>query len=367
MSQHFAPTKNVTFLCKLVLAMLLSCAGWAHAGVDGDRQIHPDNPFALMTETELVTHSVAISDFWQQQVIKGKLVVADGTSLFYAYHKPVQAKATIVIVTGRTEAIAKYQELYFELARLGYAVLGYDHRGQGQSDRLLEDKQIGHVESFDDYVQDLHLVQREFSSLLPENKVLLAHSMGGAVASSYLAAYPGVFKAAALSAPMHAPNTELIFGAKDGCYLQQLLGWTCPECYAGFVSSPYHNVAFSDNIYTHSELRYQRFRALFQQQAQLQLGGPSWQWLGEACDIADKMPALASSIQQPVKILQAGDDAAVTAEAQQLFCRQLGGLCAGGAVMKLAGARHEILFEADVYRIPALTAVLRFYQQQLAL
>ncbi|MCT6699499.1 alpha/beta fold hydrolase [Rheinheimera sp. 4Y26] len=367
MLQKLSKIKTTKVLSKLLSAMLLSGAGFAAADTNTEQNTGPDNPFMLLTEQELAQKDVELAQFWQQQVVTGFLKAADGTPLFYAYHKPAEAKATILIVTGRTEAIAKYQELFFELGRLGYAVLGYDHRGQGQSGRLLADAQIGHVTSFADYVQDLHLLQKELSPLLPKDKVLLAHSMGGAVASSYLATYPGVFKAAALSAPMHAPNTELVFGAKDGCYLQQLLGWTCPDCYAGFASSPYQNSAFANNIYSHSEVRYRRFRQLFKQQPGLQLGGPSWQWLREACAIADQMPDIASQIRVPVKILQAGEDLAVTAEAQQLFCDTLGRYCDGGAVMKIAGARHEILFEADRYRMPALTEILRFYQQQLAL
>lgn len=325
------------------------------------------NPFALMSEAELATNANLLQEFWQQQVTTGSATTKDGTALYYAYYRPPHARATVVIVTGRTEAIAKYQELFYEFGRLGYAVLGYDHRGQGQSARLLSDTQIGHVEQFDDYVEDLHVILTQLNPLLPQDKVLLAHSMGGAVASVYLAKHPKVFKAAALSAPMNAPNTELVFTAKDGCYLQQVLGWTCPDCYAGFASSPYENTAFASNIYSHSEVRYQRFRTLFQQQPQLQLGGPSWQWLGQACEVAENMPDIAANIKVPVKILQAGADVAVRPEAQELFCKNLGTYCAGSAVFRVDGARHEILFEADQFRTPALTEILRFYQQQLAL
>lgn len=327
--------------------------------------VNNGNPYQLFSEAQLAGSATLLQQFWQQQVTTGAVKAADGTTLFYAYHIPAQAKATVVIVTGRTEAIAKYQELFYEFGRLGYAVLGYDHRGQGQSARLLADSQIGHVERFADYIEDLQLILSKFSTMLPEQKVLLAHSMGGAVASAYLAKYPGVFQAAALSAPMHAPNTELVFGAKDGCYLQQALGWMCQDCYAGFAESRYQESAFAGNIYSHSEVRYQRFRTLFREQAELQLGGPSWQWLGQACDIAEQMPDIAANIQVPVKIIQAGADVAVRPEAQDLFCKNLGVYCAGGAVLRIENARHEILFEADQYRTPALTEILDFYQQQL--
>ncbi len=354
-------------LQQLVKKQLLVWSAAAVMSVTVPAAANTDNPFALQSEALLAQNSKLLQQFWQQQVTTGNVKKPDGVSLFYAYHQPEHAKATVVIVTGRTEAIAKYQELFYEFGRLGYAVLGYDHRGQGQSARLLKDRQIGHVERFDHYVEDLHFILSKFSAQLPDKKMLLAHSMGGAVASAYLAKYPEVFKAAALSAPMHAPNTELMFGAKDGCYLQQALGWTCPDCYAGFADSPYQDSAFAGNIYSHSTVRYQRFRTLFREQPELQLGGPSWQWLGQACDIAEQMPDIAAQIKVPVKIVQAGADSAVRPEAQDLFCKNLGSYCADGAVLRIENARHEILFEADQYRTPALTDILRFYQQQLTL
>lgn len=323
------------------------------------------NPYKVLTETDLEAQQVQIDLFWQKQVSQGSFMGVGKVPLHYAYSIPTNAKATIVILNGRTESVLKYQEMYFELTKQGYAVFSYDHRGQGLSGRLNEDPQLGHVEDFQHYVQDVALFMAQLSNQMPGPKLLLAHSMGGAIASAYLAKVPTQFVAAAMSAPMHAPNAEVLFGAKDGCYLAATVRWSCSDCYAGFSSQPYKPGPFVGNIYTQSEIRYRRFREQYQQQPKIQLGGPSWQWLSQACAIADEMPKIAEKIQTPVLILQAGDDSAVAAEPQDEFCQAIGSNCADGKVLHVAGARHEFFIEADQYRIPALTAVLDFYQQHL--
>lgn len=325
------------------------------------------NPYRVLTETELAAQQVQIDLFWQKQVVQGSFTGVGEVPLHFAYVVPANAKATIVILNGRTESVLKYQEMFFELTRQGYAVFSYDHRGQGLSGRLNADPQLGHVEDFQHYVQDAALFMAKFSGQMPGPKLLMAHSMGGAIASAYLAQEPTQFIAAAMSAPMHAPNAEVLFGAKDGCYLAAAVRWSCNDCYAGFVSQPYKPGPFVGNIYTQSEIRYRRFREQYQQQPKIQLGGPSWQWLSQACAIADEMPQIAEKIQTPVLILQAGEDSAVAAAPQDEFCRAIGSNCAGGQVLHVAGARHEFFIETDQYRIPALTAVLDFYQQHLQL
>lgn len=325
------------------------------------------NPYKVLTETELEAQLVQIELFWQKQVSQGSFAGVSNVPLHYAYVIPANAKATIVLLNGRTESVLKYQEMYFELARQGYAVFSYDHRGQGLSARLNEDPHLGHVEEFQHYVQDVALFMAKFSKQMPGPKLLMAHSMGGAIGSAYLAKAPTEFVAAAMSAPMHAPNVEVLFGAKDGCYLAAAVRWSCSDCYAGFASQPYNPGPFVGNIYTQSEIRYRRFREQYQQQPKIQLGGPSWQWLSQACAIADEMPQIAANIKTPVLILQAGDDSAVAPAPQDEFCQAIGRYCVGGKVLHIAGARHEFFIEADQYRLPAMTAVLDFYQQQLTL
>lgn len=318
----------------------------------------------FLTEAELGEKSADIAQFWQRDVVQGKFDAHDKLALHYAYTLPADAKAVIVIVNGRTESVLKYQELFFELTNAGYAVFSYDHRGQGLSARLLENPHKGHVENFQDYVTDLYaFIDQVVKTKTDLPRFVMAHSMGGAITSFALAQRADDFVAAALMSPMHAPNAELVFGARDGCRLETMLGWSCSDCYAGFTDQPFKDRGFDGNVYTHSALRYERFMQVYQQHPQIQLGGPTWQWLAQACAVEDAVIAQAPQIKTPMLVLQATADQAVTAEAQQEFC-QNSPFCAHQQVLPIKYARHELIIEADQYRIPALQAVFSFFAEQ---
>ncbi len=318
---------------------------------------------SAVPETALAARYPAeIQAFWQQQVKTGSMTTPDGVTLAYAYVIPRQARSALLLVQGRTEAYLKYQELYFDLAAQGVAVFSLDHRGQGLSPRELADPHKGHISDFALYSQDQQQFIAEIvktQTQLPLN--LLGHSMGGAVAVQLLAQQSALFQRAVLTSPMIAPNTTVAFSEQDGCYLAAAFDWTCPDCYAGFVVQPYPlDQSFADNILTNSKARYQLFRDLYKQQPQLQLGGPTWSWLSQACAVAEQMPQLAHQIKTPVLMLQSGAEQAVSNSAQQQFCQELGPQCAGGKVETFAGAKHELLFEADHIRDQALQKIMAF-------
>ncbi len=60
-----------------------------------------------------------------------------------------------MISSGRTEAAIKYKELILDLYKNGYSVYIHDHRGQGQSGRMTEDPQMGYIENFQYYIDDM--------------------------------------------------------------------------------------------------------------------------------------------------------------------------------------------------------------------
>ncbi len=336
-------------LATMLLGSLLSCNANAQTSIS-------EASFAELNQS-------IIQPFWQNQVQKGNLQSSDGLTLAYSYVIPAQAKATILLIQGRTESMMKYHELMWELSQQGYAVFTMDHRGQGLSQRMLENREKGHVDKFQQYVDDqmLFINSVVLSKQNSGQLLLLTHSMWGAVGSLLLAQQPTLFKAAVLSSPMHMPNTEVLFSESDGCYLAAALGWTCTDCYAGFVDVPYNETPFADNVLTQSSVRYKVFRDQYRAEPTLQLGGPTWQWVNEACDIADKLPILAKTIQSPFLILQGTADTVVSNSAQDAFCASAGKSCAG--VIKINDAKHELFIEKDVYRQQAITALLGFFDK----
>ena len=87
----------------------------------------------------------------------------------------------------RIESYVKYAELAYDLFHLGFDVLIIDHRGQGRSGRLLGDPHLGHVNRFNDYVDDLAAFwQQEVQPGPWRKRYILAHSMGGAISTLFL-------------------------------------------------------------------------------------------------------------------------------------------------------------------------------------
>lgn len=308
-----------------------------------------------------------IAPFWQN-VQPQQLKLQDGSQIHYVVLSPAQSatkpKATVVVVNGRTESYLKYQELAYELTQQGYQVLMFDHRGQGLSTRLTDNPQKGHIEDFQQYVDDMHqLISRVVLTTLPAKPslYLLGHSMGGAISTLYLQQHPQIFQKAALSAPMHGINGKLFYDESDACRLASVVTLFSTEGYAGFADKAYSARPFAGNDLTGSEQRYQWMQDLYQHNPQLQLGGATWGWLEQACAVLPDMQQQADKIKIPVLVLQAELDSIVSASAQQQFCAALESNadsgCVGG-VQLIKGAKHELLFEQDHIRQQVLDKVL---------
>jgi lysophospholipase len=357
--------KSLAALVKgLLMGWLLAC--WAMPAAAAI-----DNKYGLILQSELSERfKREVEPYWEQQGRSGRFTGVGGVEIAYMTFIQPDEKGAVVISSGRTESYVKYKELIHDLGRLGYSVYIHDHRGQGFSQRLLPDPYKGHVEQFDDYVQDLDRFVRTVVLTRPHKTLfLLAHSMGGAIATRYIEQYPQVFAAAALSSPMHAPNAKILISAESSCLWFESTDLVCKDCYAGFVPKPYNPQPFEGNEYTHSSERYTIFRDAYRKDPQVQLGGPTRAWAAQACAETAILASDARRIRIPVLVLQAGADTAVTPEGQNEFCASLlkstGHACYQNGPIRFEGARHELFIEADEYRIPALNTILDFFAERL--
>ncbi len=75
--------------------------------------------------------------------VTGRCLTQDGIALRYAYWHAtgLPLKGTVTILQGRAEFIEKYFETIQDLRARGHAVVAFDWRGQGGSDRLLRNPQ----------------------------------------------------------------------------------------------------------------------------------------------------------------------------------------------------------------------------------
>ena len=158
-------------------------------------------------ESELVSNQKTIESFWQNKV-QQKILPTSGANLAFAYVIPEQVKYTIVVSSGRIECLLKYKELIWEFYNNNIAVFILDHRGQGLSERTLKNAHIGHIKDFSQYSTDFNRFNLQVVDKYSKGKkILLAHSMGSAIAHNYLNEYKHSFEKAIFCAPMFGINT----------------------------------------------------------------------------------------------------------------------------------------------------------------
>lgn len=142
---------------------------------------------------------------WRKEcVVRGSLKSFDTTKLNYYVATPPNPKGSITIVHGMGEFFGKYHEYVWYLYQAGYKVFFMEQRGFGYSEGKLSEPDLIHIDDYSTYVEDLNCFVE--SVVVPESgdlpMILLAHSMGGAIATLFLEMHPQYFEAALLSSPM---------------------------------------------------------------------------------------------------------------------------------------------------------------------
>lgn len=273
--------------------------------------------------------------------------------IHYYYYASSNPKGVIVLSPGQGEPALKYAELVFDFKDSGYDFFIIDHRGQGQSERLIKDPAKSHVESFSYYVDDFAFFVKNI--VHPEkyqNSILLGHSMGGAIASGFLVLHPKLFQRAVLSAPMiqinTAPYPELI--GLSLAYTLSALGKS--ENYAP-TQKPYDpDEKFPDQTSTYSWLRFRLHQELWKLYPALPLGGTTVNWVKTSLEWTLKIRKKKNVFQIPTTLFQADEDSWVKPRGQKLICDASPNTC---VIVPIKGARHELLFEMDKSRDPIVS------------
>lgn len=258
------------------------------------------------------------------------------------------AKGTILLFPGRTEYLEKYGRAAGEFAARGYAMATIDWRGQGLSERLIDDPMTGHVFDFRDYQQDLKaLLTGVRDGELPEPYFLVAHSMGGTIALRALNEGLKVH-AAAFSAPMW--GIRMAAAVKPVAWA---MSWAWPKLGRGETYAPgtgpesyAANQPFEGNHLTSDPEMYAWMQAQTAALPELALGGPSLQWLYQALSETRSLRALRPLPEVPAIAHIGSEEKIVDAEAVTLVMADW----PRGSLTKVNGAEHEIMMERKAVR-----------------
>jgi len=269
----------------------------------------------------------------------GNFLSFDDTNLFYEYYINPQEKASIVISHGFCEFTAKYEEVVYYFYQEGFSVFLLDDRGHGYSDRLVEDKGRVHVNSYNDYVLDLHtfITTIVMKNSLQKKLVLFAHSMGGAIGTLYLEQYPDVFNCAILSSPMLEMNL-----GKNPSFLVwlALLYARISRNHKEYVRGHkgFDGIPIFDKSSCLSKARYDYIFAKRLQDTNYQTYGGTCGWTLASMKALRKLHKNAFKVKTPILLLQAENDTVVKPGGQNEFCKK----AKNTKLVVIPDSKHEI-------------------------
>ncbi len=126
---------------------------------------------------------------------------------FFSLRNP-KSKGAVVIAQGYRQHFEQYDDIAQEFYNQGYSVYGLDWKGQGGSERYLNDKLRIHSEGFEDHDDTFDYFLNNVVVKDGKPLILTAHSMGANIASRYMKTHPNTFDKGVVIAQMVAFDKE---------------------------------------------------------------------------------------------------------------------------------------------------------------
>lgn len=300
---------------------------------------------------------------WFDRVGKrGAFTGQDGLTITYAKFIHPKERGAIVISHGFSESSTYYKELIYNLYERGYSVYFLDHRGHGKSDRMTDRRTPVHVDRFHNYVADLHSFMENVVKQDNHQHIhLLGHSMGGLVATQYMAQHPGSVEKLVLSAPLFSPNLpRWMPPGLAGALSHVVRGLGYGSAYALQQSErPVLKDGYENNLLTTSRARFRLKWTTFNgEDPNERNNGATYGWVAEAVAASERGVGAGPLIDVPVLVMKAGDDRVVRNSATDQFCKGV----ADCTVESYATARHDLLNERDEIRDKVMAKIFSFLE-----
>lgn len=254
----------------------------------------------------------------------------------------VKTRGLAIVCPGRSEFIEKYFEVGRDLQARGFAVAIFDWPGQGLSERQHKNPAAGHIRSYGVYVDALIRGLEKIADRAPKKWVVVAHSMGAAIALEAMRTRKLNVSAAAFSAPMW--GIPIWFFQRWYARLARFCG------FGGMLARPPGPPeTFENNQLTHDEPRWRIYRDLIEAEPKLAVGEPTVAWIVASLNVLREIfePSALDHIRNlPVLIAIATEETIVKKSAQRKLARRF----KEGKVLTIQGSGHEILMETDERR-----------------
>jgi lysophospholipase len=295
-------------------------------------------------------------------LVWGTARASDGTRLRWAKLAPAKSHSDCILVGGFCEFIEKYFETIHDLGQRGFTVWTFDWRGQGGSQRPATDPYRPQPRDLARDVADL----RDVTCLLGAKtrpRIVIAHSMGAAIALKALSEQPTMFDAAVLCAPMLQVAT-----AGLPVFAARLVAATA--CAVGFSNSFMPGFNLSDvtkdptpesSTTSHDPVRCKVMLDWFRARPALRIDGITFSWYRAALSLASEFESL-GPIATPMVFGVPGKDTFVDVRAIRTFAAQQ----PSATLAEFPTARHELFHERDDIRNSWFAAIDSFLTQHIA-
>ena len=273
-----------------------------------------------------------------------------------------RARGSILWLGGRGDIVEKYIETLDGWSRAGWSITSFDWRGQGGSGRVGGNPNVGHIDDYATWIDDLAEFYATWAAHEPGPHVVMGHSMGGHLLLRALAEKRIAPDRVVLVAPMLGFETGII-PFPVAFWVSRVMAKIKNELRPAWKHNekPSPPNASRRAYLSHDKDRYDDELWWKEKDPSLALGPPSWRWLASAySSIAGMNRAGAvEHITTPVLILCAEEDQLVSAKAIHKFAVRL-----PNATLVVFGddTAHEILREADGPRNRALAAISEFLE-----
>ena len=294
----------------------------------------------------------------------GEFPTADGAVLRWGHLVAERPRAECILVGGFGDFIEKQFETIRDLAARGLTVWCFDWRGQGGSTRPKHWPHRPRARRFDrDATELAEFTRAKLRSGLP--RVLIAHSMGGAIALLCLHRNPDLFAAAILSAPMlgllNGRTPPMLLRALTGpARLTPLAFCQLPGTYRFHPDRP--PTPERSRVSSDAE-RCGLRHAWVASNPALRLDQPTYGWLDPALSLIGRIgkPRFLAGIETPVLIGSAGIEHVVAPAAHRRAARHLPDC----TLFELPHSKHEPFLETDAIRDAWLDRIDRFLDERL--
>ena len=255
-------------------------------------------------------------------------------------------RGTILLQQGHNEFVEKYYETIQEFLDRNFNVVCFDWRGQGLSDRMINEHNKQFIEDFDIHDNDLdYIINSIIKVNFPKPLIGIGHSMGGCILLSSLFLKQNNFDAMILSAPMLGFKNEKIL-----MYLLPILNLFYNKKSFFPFSKPNmgDEIPFQNNDLTKDELRYKRTQKLVKLNPKIRLWGITITWVNAVKKRLNliRKESLNTKINIKLLIFNSINDRVVDSKKTNEIAKRLNNC----NLINLFDIEHEIFMERDIHR-----------------